>query len=116
MLCFAITKSSTLMSDAAWRLDLAAHKKQAIREWQVLYRETLAELPAAIAYRVPEGFVAAGAPTAEEDEEFEQAADARDEHDTSFGTTNEAAQEDEGDLDDSYRGMHMDDEGGDSGL
>ena len=60
------------MSDAAWRLDLAAHKKQAIREWQVRYRETLAELPAAIAYSVPEGFVAAGAPTAEEDEEFEQ--------------------------------------------
>ena len=64
---------------------------------------------------MPEGFVAAGAPTVEEDEEFERAADARDEHDTSFGTTNEAAQEDEGDLDDSYRGMHMDDEADDSG-
>ena len=64
---------------------------------------------------MPEGFVAAVAPTVEEDEEFERAADARDEHDTSFGPTNEAAQEDQWDLDDSYHGMHMGDEGGDSG-
>ena len=64
---------------------------------------------------MPEGFVAAVAPTVEEDEEFERAADERDEHDTSFGPTNEAAQEDQWDLDDSYHGMHMDDKGGDSG-
>ena len=55
--CHALTKSSARSTDDEMRGDYEKAQKTAVSEKQAWYRETLAKLPAVLAYRAPEDWV-----------------------------------------------------------